>query len=153
MTRVDLAQEQVLSSAQQRVWLMQQLEPADSSFNMNSQIRLRGALDVEALRGAIQRVVERHAILRTTYHGRDGEPRQRIAAPQAGVLQCIDSDGQGWGQAALELATRPFDLSQEPSLRAVLYRLAEHEHVLQLVLHHIASDGWSGSVLIGEIVV
>ncbi|WP_167335967.1 non-ribosomal peptide synthetase [Pseudomonas parafulva] len=152
MTRVDLAQEQVLSSAQQRVWLMQQLEPADSSFNMNSQIRLRGALDVEALRGAIQRVVERHAILRTTYHGRDGEPRQRIAAPQAGVLQCIDSDGQGWEQAALELATRPFDLSQEPSLRAVLYRLAEHEHVLQLVLHHIASDGWSGSVLIGEIV-
>ena len=152
IARVDQHIDQPLSPAQQRVWLMQQLQPDDSSFNMSSNVRLRGQLDVEALQRALQRVVRRHAILRTTYHQQQGEARQRIHAQSALTLQVESSSETRWAQAAHELATRPFDLSVEAPLRAVLYRLGEQEHVLQLVLHHIASDGWSGSVLIGELV-
>jgi amino acid adenylation domain-containing protein len=150
--RVDQQLDQSLSPAQQRVWLMQQLDLADSSFNMSSNVRLRGELDPLALELALQRLVRRHAILRTTYHQREGEALQRIH-PQSNVtLQTLGSSEAQWQAAARELALRPFDLSGEAPLRAVLYRVGEHEHVLQLVLHHIASDGWSGSVLVGELI-
>ena len=152
IARVDQQLDQPLSPAQQRVWLMQQLQPDDSSFNMSSNVRLRGQLDVEALQRALQRVVRRHAILRTTYHQQQGEARQRIHEQSTPSLPLQVVDEAQWAQAAHELATRPFDLSVEAPLRAVLYRLGEQEHVLQLVLHHIASDGWSGSVMIGELV-
>jgi amino acid adenylation domain-containing protein len=152
ITLVDRHSDQPLSPAQQRVWLMQQLQPSDSSFNMSSNVRLRGALDTQALQQALQRVVRRHAILRTTYHQQQGEARQRIQADSALTLQELTLSQAQWAQAAHEVAARPFDLSVEAPLRAVLYRLGEQEHVLQLVLHHIASDGWSGSVLISELV-
>ncbi|TLP65201.1 MULTISPECIES: non-ribosomal peptide synthetase [Pseudomonas] len=152
ITLVDRHIDQPLSPAQQRVWLMQQLQPSDSSFNMSSNVRLRGALDTQALQQALQRVVRRHAILRTTYHQQQGEARQRIQADSALTLQELTLSQAQWAQASHEVAARPFDLSVEAPLRAVLYRLGEQEHVLQLVLHHIASDGWSGSVLISELV-
>ncbi|MCS4310434.1 amino acid adenylation domain-containing protein [Pseudomonas sp. BIGb0381] len=152
IARVDQHIDQPLSPAQQRVWLMQQLQPSDSSFNMSSNVRLRGALDTQALQRALQRVIRRHAILRTTYHQQQGEARQRIQADSALTLQLATLSQAQWAQAEHEMAARPFDLSVEAPLRAVLYRLGEQEHVLQLVLHHIASDGWSGSVLIGELV-
>ena len=92
IARVDQQLDQPLSPAQQRVWLMQQLQPDDSSFNMSSNVRLRGQLDVEALQRALQRVVRRHAILRTTYHQQQGEARQRIheqSTPSLPLLSLI----------------------------------------------------------------
>ncbi len=152
IAKVDQQLDQPLSPAQQRVWLMQQLDLADSSFNMSSSVRLGGELDSVALERALQRLVRRHAILRTTYHQREGEVRQRIHPQSTVALPVLASSEAQWPHAARELARRPFDLSGEAPLRAVLYRVGEHEHVLQLVLHHIASDGWSGSVLVGELI-
>ncbi len=149
---VDRHIEQPLSSAQQRVWLMQQLDLADSSFNMSSNVRLRGELDSQSLQRSLQRLVGRHAILRTTYHQQGGELRQRIHEDLSVALQMIDSSEAQWSTEAREVALRPFDLGSEAPLRAVLYRLDEQEHVLQLVMHHIASDGWSGAILVDELI-
>ncbi|GAA0573334.1 amino acid adenylation domain-containing protein [Halomonas salifodinae] len=150
--RVDHRLDQPLSSAQQRVWLMQQLDPSDSSFNMSSSVRLRGDLDVAALERSLQRLVRRHAILRTTYHQRQGEVRQRIHDSLPVALQPLVSSEAQWTSHARDLARRPFDLSGDAPLRAALYRLGESEHVLQLVIHHIASDGWSGAVLVDDLI-
>ncbi|WP_460135958.1 non-ribosomal peptide synthetase [Pseudomonas sp. S1_E04] len=150
--QVDRQLDHPLSSAQQRVWLMQQLDLADSSFNMSSNVRLRGPLDTQALERALQRLVERHAILRTTYHQRGGEPYQRIHGQLSVPLQVTASSDAQWPVAARGIALQPFDLVGEAPLRAVLYRLGEQDHVLQLVMHHIASDGWSGAVLVDELI-
>lgn len=150
--RVDRQMDQPLSSAQQRVWLMQQLDLADSSFNMSSNVRLHGPLDCHALERALHRLVERHGILRTTYHQRGGELYQRIHEQLSVTLQVIVSSAAQWPVDARDVALRPFDLSREAPLRAVLYRLGEQDHVLQLVMHHIASDGWSGAVLVDELI-
>ena len=149
---VDQNIEQPLSSAQQRVWLMQQLDLADSSFNMGSSVRLRGRLDIQALERSLQRLVSRHAILRTTYHSRGGELRQRIHPQSAVALQTLASTETQWTDEARDMALRPFDLGSEAPLRVVLYRLGEEDHVLQMVMHHIASDGWSGAVLVDELI-
>ena len=150
--QVDRQLDHPLSSAQQRVWLMQQLDLADSSFNMSSKVRLRGALDVHALERALQRLVQRHGILRSTYHQRGGEPYQRIHAQLSVDLQVMPSSAAQWPVAARSIALQPFDLVTEAPLRAILYRLGEQDHVLQLVMHHIASDGWSGAVLVDELI-
>ncbi|EPJ97838.1 non-ribosomal peptide synthetase [Pseudomonas sp. CFII68] len=150
--QVDQQLDQPLSSAQQRVWLMQQLDLADSSFNMSSNVRLRGQLDRHALERSLHRLVDRHAILRTTYHQRNGELYQRIHGHMSVALQVIVSSDAQWPVDARDVALRPFDLASEAPLRAVLYRLGEQEHVLQLVMHHIASDGWSGAVLVDELI-
>ncbi|MGX9568124.1 amino acid adenylation domain-containing protein [Pseudomonas sp. CFBP 5748] len=150
--QVDRQLDQPLSSAQQRVWLMQQLDLADSSFNMSSNVRLRGPLDRHALERSLLRLVDRHAILRTTYHQRNGELYQRIHGQMSVALQVVVSSDAQWPDDARDIALRPFDLASEAPLRAVLYRLGEQEHVLQLVMHHIASDGWSGAVLVDELI-
>ncbi|MEN2396408.1 non-ribosomal peptide synthetase [Pseudomonas halotolerans] len=150
--QVDRQLDQPLSSAQQRVWLMQQLDLADSSFNMSSNVRLRGQLDSHALERALQRLVDRHAILRTTYHQRGGELFQRIHRQLSVPLPVSVSSAAQWPVDARAIALRPFDLASEAPLRAVLYRLGEQDHVLQLVMHHIASDGWSGAVLVDELI-
>ncbi|WP_434563307.1 amino acid adenylation domain-containing protein [Pseudomonas sp. Z4-20] len=149
---VDQRLDQPLSSAQQRVWLMQQLDLADSSFNMSSNVRLRGQLDAQALERSLQRLVNRHAILRTTYHQRGGELRQRIHPKLAVALQSLASSEPQWPGDARNMALRPFDLGSEAPLRVVLYRIGEQDHVLQMVMHHIASDGWSGAVLVDELI-
>jgi len=149
---VDQGIEQPLSSAQQRVWLMQQLDLADSSFNMSSNVRLRGQLDAQALERSLQRLVNRHAILRTTYHSRGGELRQRIHPQSTVVLEAVASTEDQWTVDARDMALRPFDLGNDAPLRVVLYRLGEEDHVLQMVMHHIASDGWSGAVLVDELI-
>ncbi|WP_183142086.1 non-ribosomal peptide synthetase [Pseudomonas cichorii] len=152
IAHVDQQLDQPLSSAQQRVWLMQQLDLTDSSFNMSSNVRLRGELDSQALQRSLQRLVSRHAILRTTYQQQAGELRQRIHQQLAVELQVQESSEAQWPSQAREIALRPFDLGSEAPLRAVLYRIDQQEHVLQLVMHHIASDGWSGAVLVDELI-
>ncbi|MBX8574505.1 non-ribosomal peptide synthetase [Pseudomonas cichorii] len=149
---VDRQIEQPLSSAQQRVWLMQQLDLGDSSFNMSSNVRLRGELDSPSLQRSLQRLVSRHAILRTTYHQQGGELRQKVHKDLSVELQVTASSEAQWPAEAREVALRPFDLGNEAPLRAVLYRIDQQEHVLQLVMHHIASDGWSGAVLVDELI-
>jgi amino acid adenylation domain-containing protein/non-ribosomal peptide synthase protein (TIGR01720 family) len=144
------------SYAQQRLWLLEQLEPGTSAFNMSAAVRMAGALDVAALGRSLVEVVRRHESLRTTFAEVDGEPVQVIA--QHGVVELpVVELGEGPGQAAelerlvREDALRPFSLSEGPLLRTTLVRLSPGEHVLLLSMHHSVSDGWSVGVLIREV--
>ena len=112
-------------------------------------MRLTGELDVAALEAALNDVVERHESLRTVFPDRLGVPRQEIlSGPSARLrLEVVGVSEASLGGAVSAALRRGFDLSVEPPLRAHLYALGEAEHVLVLLLHHIAGDGWSLSPL------
>ncbi|MFB4390722.1 MULTISPECIES: amino acid adenylation domain-containing protein [unclassified Pseudomonas] len=142
-----------LSSAQQRLWFLAQLEGGNAAYHMPLNLRLRGALDVTALASSLDRLVARHEALRTTFVSIEGEGRARIAEPGQGMaLTQVDLHGQPDAQAQLQAlvevqGAQPFDLAHGPLIRACLVRLAADEHVLLLTQHHIISDGWSVGVL------
>ncbi|GCD93718.1 non-ribosomal peptide synthetase [Embleya hyalina] len=140
-----------LSFAQRRYWFLHQLEGGET-WNMAAAFRLTGALDRDALAAAVRDVVERHEVLRTTYvTDDDGEPHQRIlplaqALPQARmpVVELAAEDVSG---AVDEAVAHGFDLATEIPFRASLFRCSPEDHVLAVVIHHIATDGSSGAPL------
>jgi len=147
-----------LSFAQQRFWFLDQLEPGSPFYNEHFTFRLRGALNVPALQQALTQIVRRHEVLRTAFTMQAGRPMQIISPPfeMQLPLQPLDSLAEAEREAeALRLAReeskRPFELTKPPMIRARLFRLSETEHVLALVIHHIASDGWSGTLLAREL--
>ncbi|HSK75700.1 MAG TPA: non-ribosomal peptide synthase/polyketide synthase [Thermoanaerobaculia bacterium] len=158
LSRVERGGELPLSYAQQRLWFLDQLEPASPLYNLPMAVRLEGGLDVAALGRSLAEIVRRHEVLRSGYPMRAGRPVQQID-PAAGLpLPVVDLGGlaPARGEAeARELAEaeslRPFDLERGPVLRTVLLRLGEREHALVATVHHIASDGWSTGVLRREL--
>ncbi len=145
-----------LSFAQQRLWLLDQLEPAPWSYNVVVARRLRGPLRVDALQRALDELLVRHESLRTTFPVVDGEPVQRIGTVFAFPLAPIDlTDPGGTGPAVIAAADaelrRPFDLAVGPLFRGVLLRIARDDHVLVLTMHHIVTDAWSEAVLLAEL--
>jgi amino acid adenylation domain-containing protein len=148
-----------LSFAQQRLWLVDQLEPNSPAYNVPVALRLDGRFDAEAMRGTLSEIVRRHEVLRTTFALRSGRPVQVIGQPEQFELPVLDLGEMGEAARATELqrllaaeALRPFDLSKGPLLRAGLIRLGEEQHVLHSTMHHIISDGWSMGVLVREVV-
>ncbi|TDC90506.1 non-ribosomal peptide synthetase [Actinomadura sp. 7K507] len=144
-----------LSYAQQRLWFLNRLEGASATFNMPVALRLTGALDLDALRDALADVVARHESLRTIFPDGSGSPRQLVLDPAAARPRL---DVAETGEAALPMALaaavgQGFDLSIEPPLRARLFALGGDTHVLMLVLHHIAADGWSMAPLARDVIV
>ncbi|MER5705002.1 amino acid adenylation domain-containing protein [Micromonospora sp. NPDC002296] len=142
-----------LSFAQEQLWLVDQLTPGESTYNSPLFYRLRGPLDVVALRRAFTGLVARHDALRTTFGARDGVPYQTIAPP-ADVP--IDVEPLAGDHAAREAAlsealhdevSTPFDLRRGPLYRIRLLRVADEDHLLCLTLHHIVTDGWSTGLL------
>ncbi|HET7233764.1 MAG TPA: amino acid adenylation domain-containing protein [Longimicrobium sp.] len=147
-----------LSFAQQRLWFIQQLDPASTAYNMLGVTRLDGVLDVDALQRALDAVVERHEALRTVFVQQGGEPVQQVVAGMRVALELEDVRGVDSADLDAEVErraraarARPFDLAAGPLLRASLLRLAPESHVLVLVMHHVISDGWSRGVLVGEL--
>src|SRR5439155_5187095 len=107
-----------LSFAQQRLWFLDQLEPGSAAYNIPAALRIRGRLDVEALRRTIETMVERHEALRTTFVSDGGEPLQEIHAPTAWALPCVDLDAGADLQARVQAeAAQPFNLATGPLLR------------------------------------
>jgi len=148
-----------LSFSQERLWFLDQLEPGSPMYNVHAGVRLTGVLSLAALAGALAEVGCRHASLRATFHGVQGQPVQRIATPPPFPLSAVDLDDLPAAareaethRLAAEQTRRSFDLSRGPLLRSVLVRLAEREHALLLTQHHIISDGWSVGILIREMV-
>ncbi len=142
-----------LSHAQRALWFLYRLDRANTAYNVWDSMRLRGPLDLEAMRRAIAEVVARHPILRATFHEIDGEPRQRIHRGIPVPLEVVD--GRGWSEsrqrARLEAAAhQPFDLEAGPAGKAFLLRVADDEALIAFVLHHIVTDLWSLLVVIGE---
>ncbi|NEC65776.1 non-ribosomal peptide synthetase, partial [Streptomyces sp. SID9727] len=134
-----------LSYAQQRLWFLGQLEGPSDTYNIALPLRLRGALDREALRQALEDVVERHEVLRTVFPAKDGKPYQKILSPGAVRIDLPVTEVESAGlPAALAQASRhTFDLEHDIPLRAQLFAVAPDDHALVVVVHHIASDGWS----------
>ncbi|MFE7529684.1 amino acid adenylation domain-containing protein, partial [Kitasatospora sp. NPDC057542] len=134
-----------LSFAQRRLWFLHQLEGASANYNIPLAWRLSGPLDREALTAALADVVARHESLRTLFPAVDGVPHQRVldavaARPRLHLSRTTEAELDGVLAAAL--ACR-FDLETDLPLYAELFELGEDEHVLLLVVHHIAGDGWS----------
>ncbi|WP_436498874.1 amino acid adenylation domain-containing protein [Actinokineospora sp. HUAS TT18] len=130
-----------LSSAQRRLWFLSRMEGPNSTYNSPTAFRLTGPLDVAALRAALADVVDRHESLRTTFPERDGEPEQVVTESAEPVFEVVHPEDLA---AALETAAEhPFDLGRETPLRTVLFVVSPTEHVLLLLLHHIAGDAWS----------
>ncbi|HTK92718.1 MAG TPA: amino acid adenylation domain-containing protein [Verrucomicrobiae bacterium] len=147
-----------LSFAQQQLWLVNRLRPGSPAYNMSRAFRLAGALDVGALESALTAIVARHEALRTTFHETDGEPVQMVGPPRPVEVTFVDLSAvpEDAREAALDAqltgeVRRPFDLTSDLMLRALVARLGEREHAVLLVLHHIASDGWSMGVLVREL--
>ncbi|WP_411139389.1 amino acid adenylation domain-containing protein, partial [Streptomyces sp. C10] len=135
-----------LSYAQRRLWFLNQLEGRNATYNMPLTLNLRGPLDHAALRGALADLVGRHESLRTVFLERVGEPWQVVlevedACPPLPLVEVGDREEAE--RLRTEFLNEGFDLASEPPLRAELLSMAPHEHVLILVVHHIACDGWS----------
>lgn len=149
-----------VSFAQQRLWFLAQLEPDGWSYNIPFALRLVGTLDISALVNSFNAVVHRHESLRTTFHVVDGQPVQRIALEEQITIPVEDlsklADAERHEEAR-RLTTvemqRPFRLDQEVPIRLRLLRLKQQEHVLSIVLHHIAADAWSIALLAHEVAV
>ncbi len=146
-----------LSFAQQRLWFLAQMEGASEAYHIAGGIRLTGALDVAALRRALDRIVARHEALRTLFIEQDGEASQLILNTNGGFtllehdLSTDASPSAALARLSEQEAQAPFDLARGPLARGRLVRLAADEHVLLITLHHIIADGWSMGVLIDEL--
>jgi len=143
------------SSAQTRMWLLDRMLPAGSSYHVNRAIDLRGQLDSWALAEALRRCVRRHEVLRTRFELRDGQLRQIITSKQP-QLHLVDLRGLPAADRLADSLVQasagdPFNLGVAPLLRALLLRPADDHHVLALVLHHIVVDAWSLDQVVREI--
>ncbi|WP_236248473.1 non-ribosomal peptide synthetase [Pseudomonas mosselii] len=141
------------SLAQNRLWLLWQLEPQSAAYNIPAGLHLRGELDEAALQASFQALVARHESLRTLFDEVDGQAVQRILPSQSFSLRHLDLDGLSPAEVAArreDEAQQPFDLRQGPLLRVTLARLDDEEHQLWVTLHHIVADGWSLNILLDE---
>ncbi|HWG91861.1 MAG TPA: amino acid adenylation domain-containing protein, partial [Candidatus Thermoplasmatota archaeon] len=158
LERATATGEAPLSFAQERLWFLDQWQPGSTTYLIPTALRLKGHLDVEALRAALEALVHRHEVLRSRIVAQDGVPRAVIDPPTRFPLpveSLSDPAPEAREEAALRLAReearRPFDLAAEPPVRARLLRLAGDDHFLLVTLHHIAFDGWSLDVLLNEV--
>ena len=145
-----------LSFAQGRLWFIDQLQGPSPVYNMAVALRLRGRLDADALGAALADVVGRHESLRTLIAAPEGIPQQVVVAPERADFGWQVVDATAWPVSRLEgaieeAARHSFDLATEIPLRARLFRVAEDEHVLVAVVHHIAADGWSITPLVADL--
>ncbi|MGW6010603.1 amino acid adenylation domain-containing protein [Streptomyces sp. NPDC055210] len=142
-----------LSPAQRRLWLVERITGSGVAYNFPLVFRLRGELDLDALRSALSDVAGRHEALRTVFHEHDGEPYQVVvpaaeAAPGLTVTDCAEQALDGLIESAQQ---RPFDLAHELPLRCEVFRVGPTDHVVAVVLHHITTDEWSDRPFLADL--
>jgi amino acid adenylation domain-containing protein len=149
-----------LSFSQERMWLIQSLNPTTTAYNIAVMLRMGGRLDIAALSCALGVLHERHAVLRATIRLVDGRPRQEIGPAPGQPLKIVDLRDRDGDEAMAEAvrlaegdARTSFDLEQGPVMRSQLFRTGEQTNLLSLVLHHVAGDQWSMGVLGRELAV
>jgi amino acid adenylation domain-containing protein len=146
-----------LSFAQQRLWFLAQMEGVSVTYHIPAALRLRGKLEMEALKRSLDAIWRRHEGLRSVFVVEEGEPRVELLAEERGMgLEEHDLRGAVDAEAKLKEwmireGQAAFDLSRGPLIRAQVVRVEEEEHVLLLTQHHIVSDGWSIGILAREL--
>ncbi len=143
---------------QERLWFLDQLEPGAAILNTPAAVRLRGELDVERMRGALDALVVRHESLRTRFPTVGGapvaviEPASPVALPVTDLRELPEAERERAAEEQVQAeGARPFDLAGGPVVRARLLRVADDEHVLVVAAHHIVADGWSSGILLHEL--
>ncbi|HEX3782003.1 MAG TPA: non-ribosomal peptide synthase/polyketide synthase [Pseudonocardiaceae bacterium] len=136
-----------LSAGQRGLWFLHRLEGPSATYNTPLALRVSGRLDHDALRAALADIVARHEPLRTIYPEHDGEPYQQVLAEFAPELHVADLDEAALARAA----AHRFVFTEAPPLRVTLLRVSPEEHVLLLLTHHIATDGWSRQPLVDDL--
>ena len=147
-----------LSFSQQRLWLLNQIDGGSAHYNMFNAIELKGTIQLSALKTAFQKIVDRHLTLKTNYHvNEEGEAQQVINHDHSLLVTEYDISGfsEELKQAELETLLREeaatqFDLENDLILRVGVVKLSDTNHILMMTVHHIASDGWSMSILMNE---
>ena len=147
-----------LSSAQRRLWFLDQIDPGTTAYIIPAALRVHGPLNVAALEQGINAVARRHEVLRASFPSKDGEPQQVIAPVNTCQRTVTNLEALGpeekksrLTQEATEEGERPFDLSTGPLFRVKLFRLGADDHILLLTFHHIVFDGWSTNVFVNEL--
>jgi amino acid adenylation domain-containing protein len=143
-----------LSPGQEAMWFLYRLEPENAAYNVPVTVRLRNEIDVTALRSAFQILVDRHAALRTTFRLHEGAIVQEVH--EHIPVSFEEADATGWDDASLEQrlsgqAWCPFKLEEGPLFRIYLMKRAADDFLMQVVAHHIVSDLWSLTILLGEL--
>ncbi|HEU4557489.1 MAG TPA: amino acid adenylation domain-containing protein [Longimicrobium sp.] len=148
---VDRAGALPVSFAQERMWFLERLEPGAGVYNMPVRIRLRGPVDAEALRRALELVIHRHEALRTVVREENDQAVQRVQSPARFELPLITPGDKKDSLRVLdEEAWKPVDLANGPATRAILVREGDDEHVLALTIHHAQADGWALGIILRE---
>ena len=157
LVRVSREQSLPLSSSQQRLWFLNQLDSGNRAYNISAVLRLRGELRIDILGAALEEIIRRHEVLRTSFPAIDGTPYQSISPTPYSPLELADLTNLPSQQKEVRMhdlvfeeAQRSFDLASGPLLRTTLYKLQEDEHVLCFIVHHIIFDGWSVPILLRE---
>ena len=154
--RVTRSSQLPLSFAQERIWLHEQLNPGSVVHNRPVHIRLRGRLNVDALRQSLEQIIQRHEVLRTTVSVEKSLARQQIneeftlELSISDVSDTSDADARA-AELAIEHPCQLLDLTTGPLVRTGLVRTAEEDHLLLLAFHHFAFDAWSETILIREL--
>ncbi|MFD3596158.1 non-ribosomal peptide synthase/polyketide synthase [Nocardia sp. NPDC058640] len=141
-----------LSPAQQRMWFLHRFDPDSAAYHIPVAIRLSGELDATAMRGALGDLIARHETLRTTYPEFDGQATQLVGEAFTPELSVVDVAAEEVPAAVVAVLAGGFDITTEVPVRAALLRVTATEHVLVLVVHHIAADGWSMGPLTRDLV-
>ncbi|MDY6921996.1 MAG: amino acid adenylation domain-containing protein [Pseudomonadota bacterium] len=143
-----------LSAQQQRLWLLDQIDPGNPAYHVPSVVTIKGDLDPTLLEQAFATVVNRHEGLRACFQEDENGPRQIFLEPKGWRLEQLDVSGDEPAQLrrkAGSLVLKPFRLDQGPLFRAALLSKGPREHILLVVLHHIVTDGWSNGLLVREL--
>ncbi|MFZ1289536.1 MAG: amino acid adenylation domain-containing protein [Melioribacteraceae bacterium] len=157
--KVDRNQDLDLSFSQQRMWFMQKFDPDNYSNNITSSFSLKGKLNLISFEKSINRIIERHEILRTYYSDKIGKPIQKTEEKYQYKMTLMDLSHLDDELASKEIKKiinnenkRIFDFSNLPLFNIVLLKRNEFDHVLILTMHHIISDGWSINILVRELI-
>ena len=148
--------EKQLSRGQKALWFLQQVQPDNLVYNITRAVWIDTDIDIPAFERSFNRLAERHSILRTTFHDKDGEPVQRIY-DMPGNLFMVE-DASGWnqdylGKRILEESNKPFDLEKGPLFKVCLFTVSENRYLMLISVHHIITDFWSLTIILNDIAI